>query len=521
MRLTWRSPTANATTAERIVMPRRRSMSPVSVWVVPASTLPSRSMTPVSKSRRSVRLVLPASTCARMPMLTVSIGWRVLESSHPDGRRDFEASHCPAPVVDGTRRGQAPRPPAPGPPVYRPWGDDVAVFGRRFRRHRSSGSVPPTRGTSASTTAEPGPDDVLLAETVARHFEDAVLEGSTVRLGFADLSVRCEVGEVGRLGDFYAAPLYFWLSGGDIGAQPIFASNTLPLLTAPGSTVLSLFILDTPDGRTVEVRVNGSDWAPSAATFARVEPEPPGGVSLLRELAVLVPREPAPPLERAAVQRTLRGFDAASATPLQTAGWPGWRAHSGVLGPPLTAAQVAELEVQTGPLPADYRAFLTEVAGSGAGPGYGLVRPVVHDEVIPLAHAGCGVTWLLRLDGEHRGRVWVDAGGSDRTVAEVASSFSAWYRAWLDAAVRESGPWAQWDASYCATPSMLSQMLDEIGDGTNLAGRIRPGGISLISGGGYLPEGAALDPCHPCVAIAAQCDLPPEVFAPGVLSTGS
>jgi len=458
---------------------------------------------------------------------------------------------------------------------------------------------------------------VLLAETVARHFEDAVLEGSTVRLGFADLSVRCEVGEVGRLGDFSAAPLYFWLSGGDLGAQPIFASvsgyegsphnaiiaggcnwtcsfgpvlraaltgtpvtdpeadeldvvldgrryrmvlsgldramrfgpeedvavryaaararhggdpwlipavlasNTLPLLTAPGSTVLSLFILDTPDGRTVEVRVNGSDWAPSAATFARVEPEPPGGVSLLRELAVLVPREPAPPLERAAVQRTLRGFDAASATPLQTAGWPGWRAHSGVLGPPLTAAQVAELEVQTGPLPADYRAFLTEVAGSGAGPGYGLVRPVVHDEVIPLAHAGCGVTWLLRLDGEHRGRVWVDAGGSDRTVAEVASSFSAWYRAWLDAAVRESGPWAQWDASYCATPSMLSQMLDEIGDGTSLAGRIRPGGISLISGGGYLPEGAALDPCHPCVAIAAQCDLPPEVFAPGVLSTGS
>src|SRR6266542_2732937 len=207
MRLTWRSPTANATTAERIVMPRRRSMSPVSVWVVPASTLPSRSMTPVSKSRRSVRLVLPASTCARMPMLTVSIGWRVLESSHPDGRRDFEASHCPAPVVDGTRRGQAPRPPAPGPPVYRPWGDDVAVFGRRFRRHRSSGSVPPTRGTSASTTAEPGPDDVLLAETVARHFEDAVLEGSTVRLGFADLSVRCEVGEVGRLGDFSAAPI--------------------------------------------------------------------------------------------------------------------------------------------------------------------------------------------------------------------------------------------------------------------------------------------------------------------------
>jgi hypothetical protein len=38
----------NAVTADRMVMPRRRSMSPVSVWVVPASTLPSRSMAPVS-----------------------------------------------------------------------------------------------------------------------------------------------------------------------------------------------------------------------------------------------------------------------------------------------------------------------------------------------------------------------------------------------------------------------------------------------------------------------------------------
>ena len=40
--------TVKAATAERIVMPRLRSMSPVSVWVVPESTLPSRSMTPVS-----------------------------------------------------------------------------------------------------------------------------------------------------------------------------------------------------------------------------------------------------------------------------------------------------------------------------------------------------------------------------------------------------------------------------------------------------------------------------------------
>jgi hypothetical protein len=224
-----------------------------------------------------------------------------------------------------------------------------------------------------------------MAETLARHFDAASIDGATVRLGFADLVVACEVGAIGRLGGFFAAPLYFRLSGGPLGIAPIFASvsgyersarnaviagtcnwacsfgpvlrsaltgapvtdpstgefeavldgrryrvvlavldramsytavddtssrvqaarsrhggnpwlipsvlssNTLPLLAARASTVLSLFILDTPDGRTVEVKVNGTDWAPSTVTFVAVEPEPPGGVSLLRELTVLVP----------------------------------------------------------------------------------------------------------------------------------------------------------------------------------------------------------------------------------------
>ena len=40
-RLTARSPTRNEATADRIVMPRSRSSSSESVWVVPASTLPT------------------------------------------------------------------------------------------------------------------------------------------------------------------------------------------------------------------------------------------------------------------------------------------------------------------------------------------------------------------------------------------------------------------------------------------------------------------------------------------------
>lgn len=45
-----------------IVIPRRRSSGSESVWVMPASTAPSRSMAPESYSSRSVRVVLPAST---------------------------------------------------------------------------------------------------------------------------------------------------------------------------------------------------------------------------------------------------------------------------------------------------------------------------------------------------------------------------------------------------------------------------------------------------------------------------
>ena len=70
IRLTCTSPSANDATAALIVIPRCRSSASESVWVVPASTLPSWSMTPASYSRRSVRVVLPASTCARIPRLS-------------------------------------------------------------------------------------------------------------------------------------------------------------------------------------------------------------------------------------------------------------------------------------------------------------------------------------------------------------------------------------------------------------------------------------------------------------------
>src|SRR5215212_9743460 len=83
-------------------MPRARSSSMVSVWVVPLSTLPTVLMTPVSKRMRSVRLVLPASTCARIPILTIAMRHTLVEDSSghcvlqrlPHGTLLLRCAHC-------------------------------------------------------------------------------------------------------------------------------------------------------------------------------------------------------------------------------------------------------------------------------------------------------------------------------------------------------------------------------------------------------------------------------------------
>src|SRR6478672_9620460 len=69
-------------------MPRSRSRSSESVWVVPASTLPTRSMAPAVKRSRSVRVVLPASTWARIPRLSVRMGPHAFQ-----GGSDLLAGH--------------------------------------------------------------------------------------------------------------------------------------------------------------------------------------------------------------------------------------------------------------------------------------------------------------------------------------------------------------------------------------------------------------------------------------------
>jgi hypothetical protein len=369
-----------------------------------------------------------------------------------------------------------------------------------FKRRRRGGdeqrkpALPaPRRSHDPDEPAGPGPGagrpagaggpaserDVLLAETVARHFEGGGVSGRVARIGLGGVQVECSVNDVMDLGGQQAASLFLRLSGGALGPAPIFASVTgyekdpvaaivagacnwsctfgpvltaalaggthpeieelettldgrrfrvlfsgldramngdddpvalirgartraggrpwltpavldagrLPLLTAPGPSLLSVFVFEGPPGRTVEVKLNGANWGPSCVQGEPVPGAPSGAMVLLRELAVLVPLDPVLTMTREAVQRTLDGL-ADRLEPSQAAGWPGWDAHGGRLGDPLPDPAIAALQSQTGPLPPDYRRFLTQVAGPGAGPGYGLLPPVRRDDAIPLAHAG-------------------------------------------------------------------------------------------------------------------------------------
>ena len=182
--------------------------------------------------------------------------------------------------------------------------------------------------------------------------------------------------------------------------------------------------------------------------------------------------------------------------------------------------RLAELrEAAGGPLPPAYEHFVTTVAASGAGPGYGLQSPVVRDSVIVLAIAGCGIHWELRLAGEGRGEVWLDAQVLGEPPHPVAASFTEWYAAWLDAAIRDDGPWRQWDNRSCSPVAVLSQVFEqaEHDHPDRAAERVRElaGDVTVtVRGSGGL-DGRVLAPCHPCVALYAEFDWPESAFAIG------
>lgn len=228
------------------------------------------------------------------------------------------------------------------------------------------------------------PLDVVLAETVARHFEGATVQGSVALVGLGDVRIACEVADGHESAAGWSVALFFRLWGGLLGPVPVFASISgydttregavveggslwsgsfgpvlrsglagLPdadpelkvrlevfqgthvrlaqaalgrvmsatgltdaeqaghltaarqklagagtlteaVLAWPGfpdvklkhSALVSVFVLDSPTGRTVEVKVNGDNLRADDALPA-APPSPEGVTSLLRELAVL------------------------------------------------------------------------------------------------------------------------------------------------------------------------------------------------------------------------------------------
>lgn len=328
----------------------------------------------------------------------------------------------------------------------------------------------------------------------------------------------------------------------------VFDAGVLPVLRGDRPTTLSVFVGDGDGQRTVEVKVSGVDW-PAAEAFASVPMESSGRVAFLREFALAVPMQTSPALERTQVEATLRGLETPLHGPRQVVGWPGWAAHGGRLGPSLDPAAVERLEGELGvALPPAYREFVLRVAASGAGPGYGLLPPDSPAQrelargtfdwkdgkvpasplagVLALAHAGCGVMWLLVLSDPRAGEVWVDAGGSDELARRVAPDFQAWYRAWLESCVRDQFAWTQWQQGCCAPQRCLSQVFTDFEQQRGLSGdalrtavvaAFRPGAMATASAGGpYFVEGEAVSPCAGCVDLFSRIGIAPSVFALGV-----
>ena len=146
--------------------------------------------------------------------------------------------------------------------------------------------------------------------------------------------------------------------------------------------------------------------------------------------------------------------------------------HEYRLRPPVTEAQVAEVEARIGcRLPHQYRRFVLELGDGGTGPDYGIAsitklegnratpvetpttigemkRAELSDGAFAICEVGCGIFYYLILSGPDAGVVWYDGDGNVvpapvngswqeasillASPREARAEFVTWYANWLD-----------------------------------------------------------------------------------------
>jgi len=206
--------------------------------------------------------------------------------------------------------------------------------------------------------------------------------------------------------------------------------------------------------------------------------------------------------------------------------------HHYLLGPP----------VEPRDLPGDLATFAATVAGSGAGPGYGLLSldrsRVVEAPVglpwtrgVAVGHLGCGHAAVVAIDGV-AGEVWIDARAAG-VVRPTHPSFTAYYLDWIDHLARGAWPEHHVPPTACALPNALGGFLAiherrlGLAEGTLAGDNLRaalaelgPGAIAIAAESSVLfDDGTPVDPCVGCARLVenlARDGLRPDVVTPGM-----
>ena len=186
-------------------------------------------------------------------------------------------------------------------------------------------------------------------------------------------------------------------------------------------------------------------------------------------------------------------------------------------------------------LPAELRAYATQIAGGGVGPYYGLlplaeVKPIAavkgvtaFTRALPIAHLGCGYAAVIPLDGDALDQVWIDARGLG-LVAPMYGSFTAYMIDWIDRLATATWPEGFVPPGKCALAAALAGYLGmheqrlgvEPGGLTGEAladvlSQLGPGAIQIANEGPLFAADAPVDPCVTCTRLLDNLGVPLSV----------